>query len=659
MSVSHALLGHVMNKFLFSRFIFCLALLAIVPNLALAEVGDELATDDEFLELYFDESQVVEAATRISKPINQVAENVTIITAEEIERMNAHNVDDVLNRVAGVYVEYSGQDFNHASYIYIQGSDWEHVTVLLDGIRVNKSSVEVAWVNMVPVRIIKRIEVIKGAASSTWGSAFGGVINIVTKDPGKSTDPEIDVVASYGEKDTHDATVEIKGKLSALSYYVYGGNQESDGLYEDRFFKNTSGYGKLHVQLPHEMTFEVSGFYSKPELLNVNWPTAYSLNPPTGFTQELHDKNTFVSARFDALIAQGLNFHAEAFRFDNDYRAFRESTNLPITTIDDFFNDQQSTGGALRFDYLLGKHAVVGGVDYQRNEVQMTWKDRNLGAPFPDYYAMDLLTEDVSGYYLNGTFVFDKLSITPGVRLDHISTVSDELISPSLGITYQVRDATLLRASMSRGFRKPPVWYLEGDVLYSPTVVNPNLDPEKNWTYQLGVESTEIPYLHVKASLFHHDVENTWVTAPDFSIWKMNGDSSKRQGFEIEFRTKPLYYTSLQANFTYTDSDLPDDNTDHSSTANLIILFDHPDFFTAEISGHYMKWGDIVSFSSDQEGNDSFIWDLSLNKEIFNSQQIRASMFGVVKNIFNSSLYVVDPYENHSRYAEVGMKLHF
>ena len=98
MVFSHVLPGHVMNKFLFSRFIFCLILLAIVPNIAFAEEGDELATDDEFLELYFEESQVVEAATRISKPINQVAENVTIITAEEIERMNAHNIDDVLNR---------------------------------------------------------------------------------------------------------------------------------------------------------------------------------------------------------------------------------------------------------------------------------------------------------------------------------------------------------------------------------------------------------------------------------------------------------------------------------------------------------------------------------------------------------------------------------
>ncbi|MEN8256413.1 MAG: TonB-dependent receptor [Thermodesulfobacteriota bacterium] len=627
-----------------------------------------MAGDDEFLDLYFDESQVVEAATRIRKPINQVAENVTIITAEEIERMNAHNVDDVLNRVAGVYVDYGGLDFNTASYIYIQGSDWEHVTVLLDGVRVNKSSVEVAWVNMVPVRIIKRIEVIKGAASSTWGSALGGVINIITKDPGKSKTPQVDLVTSFGEKDTHDITAEVAGKVSSLSYYVYAGNQESDGLLEDRFFKNTTGYGKFHFDFASDMTLDVSGFYSQPEFLHVKWLTAYSVNPPMGYSQELHDKNTFMSARFDALIAEGLNFHAEIFRFDNDYRAFQKTTHRPITLIEDFFNDQESTGGALRFDYLLGKHALVAGIDYQRNEVQMTWKYRDSSiwdffyphlAPMGDYYEMDLLAEDVSGYYLNGTFVFDDWTITPGVRLDHISTVSDELISPSLGVTYQLSDASLLRASVSRGFRKPPVWYLEGDALYSPTVVNPDLDAEKNWTYQIGLESKDIPYLHVKTTLFHHDVENTWVTAPDYSIWKMNGDRSQRQGFEFEVRTEAFYHLSLQANFTYTYTDWPEDQADHSSTANIIFIYDHPDILTAEISGHYVKWGELLTELPEPLETNNFLWDISLNKEIFSTEKFRAALFGVVRNLFNSSQYVQERFENSPRHAEVGLKLNF
>ncbi len=189
-------------------FVISLAVLACLADSPASRGEDLLAPDgaDEFLSLYFDKEQVVEGATRVSKPISRVAENVTVINAAEIERMNAHNVDDVLNRVAGLYVDYAGLDFNHNSDIFIQGSGWEHVVVLLDGIRVNKASAEIAWVNMVPVRVIKRIEVIKGAASSTWGSALGGVINIITKDTGSTNRPQADLTASYGERSTHDVT---------------------------------------------------------------------------------------------------------------------------------------------------------------------------------------------------------------------------------------------------------------------------------------------------------------------------------------------------------------------------------------------------------------------------------------------------------------------
>lgn len=646
--------------------ILSLCFSTVILIFPLAASAQDIREDEKLLSLYFDMGleleQKVEAATRVPKSLNQVAENVTIITAADIERMNAHNVDDILNRVAGIYVNYIGLDFNNNSLIYIQGSNWEHVVVLLDGVRVNKASVELAWVNMIPVRIIKRIEVIKGAASSVWGSALGGVINIITKDSGDSTKPQVDVVASYGGKKSHDVTAELTGKTANVSYYLYAGSQDSDGLQDDRFYENSPGYGKLRVEMPHDMTLEISGLYSQPKHLATYWPAA-------GHAQELNDKNTFISARFDALLAEDLNLHAEVFRFDNDYQLIRHTTSLPTTLIHNFINDQKSTGGAFRLDYKRGDHTLVAGADYQRNEIQMTWKYRNsvvdwdpyypLLAPMGDYYAMDLLTEDISGYYLNGSFVFDRLTVSPGLRWDHISTVSNELISPSLGVTYQIRTDTLLRASVSKGFRKPPAWHLEGDPLYSPSSVNPYLDPEKNWTYQAGAESMAIPYLHIKTTLFHHDVDNTWVTAPDWSIYKMNGDPSQRQGLEVQVQTRSIYHTSLQANVTYTYSDLPEDQTDHSSTANIILLFDHPEIITAELSGHYLKWGRYLADGKEAKENNSILWNLSINRTLYDSEHLGLILFGVARNIFNTSQYTSERGPNAPRYAEIGLKMRF
>jgi outer membrane receptor for ferrienterochelin and colicin len=46
---------------------------------------------------------LIETATRAPKSITQIAENVTIITAEDISRMHAHSIDDILNRVSGLF----------------------------------------------------------------------------------------------------------------------------------------------------------------------------------------------------------------------------------------------------------------------------------------------------------------------------------------------------------------------------------------------------------------------------------------------------------------------------------------------------------------------------------------------------------------------------
>ena len=53
----------------------------------------------------------VQTATRNEKPISQVAENMTVITAKDIEDMNVHTVVEVLNRVTGVFVESPGRGF--------------------------------------------------------------------------------------------------------------------------------------------------------------------------------------------------------------------------------------------------------------------------------------------------------------------------------------------------------------------------------------------------------------------------------------------------------------------------------------------------------------------------------------------------------------------
>ncbi|MBA4395604.1 MAG: TonB-dependent receptor, partial [Desulfobacca sp.] len=145
----------------------------------------------EVLRLFYKEKDLVVSATRHPKPISQVAENITVVTAKEIEEMNAHTVAEVLNRIPGLFVVFSQGigSFGSTSLLQIQGSEERHVLVQVDGITWNFLNSGAAETNSIPVGIIERIEVIKGPASSAWGSALGGVVNIITKPAGTAARP--------------------------------------------------------------------------------------------------------------------------------------------------------------------------------------------------------------------------------------------------------------------------------------------------------------------------------------------------------------------------------------------------------------------------------------------------------------------------------------
>jgi vitamin B12 transporter len=226
--------------------------LAIAQENEQAEANEAVAgVPNQDLLLFWEQKELyVETATRTAKPISQVAENMVVVTAKDIADMNAHNVAEVLRRVPGLFVDLTTSDFGSGSNLSIQGAYDRQVTVLLDGVVWNFLAGGNAEVGSIPVQIIDRIEIIKGPASSAWGSALGGVINIITKNAGDSARPKGMLSASYGQKNSQDLNAELYGKGGAVGYYLYAGRQASDGLLNDRSYQRNSFYGKLTAPPP-------------------------------------------------------------------------------------------------------------------------------------------------------------------------------------------------------------------------------------------------------------------------------------------------------------------------------------------------------------------------------------------------------------------------
>ena len=603
-------------------------------------------SSNQDLLLFWEEKELyVQTATRTAKSISQVAENMVVVSAKDIADMNAHNVAEVLRRVPGLFVDLTTSDFGTTSSLHIQGSYDRHVTVLLDGIVWNFLGGGNAEVGSIPVQIIDRIEIIKGPASSAWGSALGGVINIITKHAGDSKQPKGMVSASYGKKNSRDYNAEVHGTGGPIGYYLYAGRQSSDGLRNDRDYQRNSFYGKMNVSPLHNLDLVFSVGYSDPGFNAGAVPLAGSTSKSL--------LNAFWATGFlDYRISPELSFKASAYTFAQKLDvAQRRLSDQSLKKNINF--DERTVAGDLKLVYASGVHSAVLGADLSSGALDQTVSAAGTSSftdPSMNKWAL----------FANDTIALGKLAITPGIRVDH-HNVSGFFVSPSLGATYQLGEHVIARTSVARGFTSPPLSSsIGGGLRLAP---NPALTAEQGWSYQAGLESAVMDYLNLKGNLFRHDTKDEQVAVPfdSANLIFRNAGSVVRQGYELEAESAPVYNVSLKAAhaFVRTDADSQPETTVNYSY-QVGIEYDDRQSLLAQLAGTYIWW-DLPS-DPDPALNaqyNSFIWDLSVSKKFQLSEITSLDVFVNVHNLFNGSQYTVFAYPNPRRWVEGGLRFNF
>ena len=124
---------------------------------------------------------IIVTATRTAQTANETLASVTIITRDDIEEHQATSVQDLLRTVPGINISNSGGAGKTTS-VFMRGTQSDHVLVLIDGIKVGSATLGTTAFQHIPIEQIERIEIVRGARSSLYGSeAIGGVIQIFTR----------------------------------------------------------------------------------------------------------------------------------------------------------------------------------------------------------------------------------------------------------------------------------------------------------------------------------------------------------------------------------------------------------------------------------------------------------------------------------------------
>lgn len=499
--------------------------------------------------------QVLITAGKYKQNISDLPISAEIISPKTISKRNLYNLENVLRYVSGINMTQDQISIRGSSG-YSRGAG-SRVLLAIDGIPFYTGDTgETIW-EIIPTTVIERVEVIKGAASSLYGSsAIGGVINVITNKPaeisatyfktffGAYDKPHFNEWDWSGEYRTfngltisHSNTVENFGfnlsltRLEDLSYKQSGFSKKYIGFLKAVYsFTPTSSLNLI----VNSLNKRSGNFLYWKNSLN-------ALVPPDADQGQRVETDRYL---FGLTYSDILNENLLVTVRTSYYRTYWEDGAAPLNqSSTNLFRGEIQTNYNLEDDFIL-----VSGIEASGAEVNSTLFGK------PDYFS-------VGGYsQLDFKFSF-PLSVTTGVRYDYSkldSLSGSSAISPKLGVNYKVTDQIILRSSMGTGFRAPSLAESFTSTTASGITVRPNpkLKSETNLTMEAGINYKPSETLQFDFSVFQNeyfDFIEANLTADNqgnsFVIFD-NVTRARIQGYEIN-NTINLFSGRLKINLNY------------------------------------------------------------------------------------------------------------
>ncbi|MEA3489814.1 MAG: TonB-dependent receptor [Candidatus Omnitrophota bacterium] len=567
--------------------------LAVLSVCAQTGAAETAARKEQPLDL----GKVVVSPTKTERMISDVPESVTLITKKDLEETTARYVDDALRYEAGIDVDRGkGGLSSPSTFVYMRGFPHPRaVAVLMDGVPINRAVCGgVKWDEM-PVSIVDRVEIMRGAGSTLYGSgAEAGVISITTEDPGDKA--KFIIEETYGSHNTWESVATMKGPLignlgGLVSYnhlqtdgfYPYAGSdpvfraaQVDNYRYADNLFgklvykfdditslsasysywKDEVSMGRRYMHKDIERNRVVAGFKRKGDVFDVNINAFYldeefvdymdhKMYQACGNVAQVRhrpgkDTGVNLAVSFPLMEGQAID---QTFTVGGDYRWAEMKDKLEGMTKNRpiFEKDETAEGKQHRASIFCQDEIEMGEVllnlsarfDWYRSYDGHHYKKQWRPRPRPARYVVI----DDTGY----------------------STKSDSAFNWKIGTVYHVTDSTALRGSFARAFHVPYLYSLYATTECPPGKTNegnPGLKPEYVLAYEAGVDQKIGEDFTVRLTGFYNDITDWMETAYRTAVggrkyeWS-NVDKAVTAGLELEGEYKATEDITLFANYTY------------------------------------------------------------------------------------------------------------
>ena len=502
------------------------------------------------------------------------AENVdTVVNAQQVNIGSAKTVPELLRTTAGIQIQARpNSGGNEDLSVKLRGHDSRHYTVLMDGVPQAMSGVMgggyVNW-NAIPLGMIERIEIIKGAKSAAYGQTEGGVINIITK---KSADAgEIQLTA--GSNDRRQYVFNYGVQNDKLGLRVYANKSEQDAYLRNSDYDNEqtginfnyklSQTDSLRFNYEHQQLKRGLVIENKPG--NENYDSRYPISNGDTFA---NSQNTPGDGSYTKIYRNNFNVTwnsdrengGDSLTYWKNYEKQREHNVVGNAVIFDRYNVTDKSSGVMYKGNakVSDKHYLGYGVDYKRLRYGYGWY--NVGTGSALYPSQKL---DVWGAYVEDNWQMDERWLTNiGLRYDkmkgdrdaaqatNIESMSESALTPKLNVHFKNDERTTTSLGINRIWRAPSMaefyWHYAGFGFAK----NLPLNPEKGWGYETSVARQFNNKLYSKATAFYQDIKDYLNFTHQRPFNAYNIDKAQLWGFELENTWKLDDASNIFLNYT-------------------------------------------------------------------------------------------------------------
>jgi len=429
-------------------------------------------------DILFMEIPTVVASSKREQILTEAASSIAVVTSKDIKNSGATNLGDVLRSIAGIDIRET-----HVSQhvIGIRGfCDTAHVLVTIDGNNVFMYHANHIFLDWAPIDLeeVDRIEIVKGPGAIFYGgSAFSGIINIISKTPKQLKGTQVNVVG--GNWDTIRGNIIHAGSYKSLDYSLSAGLRrakewESPKIPQERGHFNVNHFsGNMIYNFNDKSSLSFMARYSRAR--NV---ISRVCNPDTTFISLRYDQPNFWVRFF-------YNYHSKTF-WNDTFSVDDSNYELEFLHYLRWGKNITSFGG-----YAKHTSWEVGGLKGPNTGLK---EKHNV-----DDYAINFENE----FHLN-----ERLIFVLGGRLEHYSLL-DFMGLGRGSIIYKIQKNQNIRFSIANGYYIPSLFqHTNQGTVYPFALGSFSLKKEKILSYELSYYNMINDRIKLNASIFYNTYQD-------------------------------------------------------------------------------------------------------------------------------------------------------